>query len=92
MRGFEKIFWTPLMCQCAFLRPREDAHARFKNFVLPVLHVLHQNETTAEDDRTQKNGVIDTVVQPTLAMTPLKYAQRCHDTTVTCTKESLTPL
>jgi hypothetical protein len=47
MRGFEKKFFTPHMCQCAFLRQRQGARAWSKKFFLPVSHFLHQNETTA---------------------------------------------
>jgi hypothetical protein len=37
----------PLMCRCAFLRPFQGERARSKKIFLPVLHFLHQNETTA---------------------------------------------
>jgi hypothetical protein len=48
MRGFEKIFFLPLLCANALFLGRARASTRDKkNCFLPVSHFLHQNETTA---------------------------------------------
>jgi hypothetical protein len=44
---WKNFVWTPLMCQCTFLRPRQGERAGSKKLFLPVSHFLHQNETTA---------------------------------------------
>jgi hypothetical protein len=45
--GLKKFFLTPLMCGCAFWRPRQGEGARSTKIFLPVSHFLHQNETTS---------------------------------------------
>jgi hypothetical protein len=48
MRGSEKTFFGPLVCADALFWGRARASARDpKNIFWPVLHFLHQNETTA---------------------------------------------
>jgi hypothetical protein len=47
MRGFEKIFFGPLLGADALFRTRQGERARSKKFFLLVSHFLHQNETTA---------------------------------------------
>jgi hypothetical protein len=47
MRGFEKNLFGPLLCAVRFLAVVPGRAHAIEKFVLPVSHVLHQNETTA---------------------------------------------